>query len=172
MTVSSEEPPRVEALCCVLPLESTPVVLMVRMIGANVILQDHAEYSLGWTKHPGLASCGNPRGSENAPVGSDENPKGVGIGVAPKREPLGPVTCGCLSVSVVPHFERWSKLTVILPACCAPSCRHHHRCCASLQRKSQLPPQEQQQRQVAAPAPQLQLPSELSQITSFCANSL
>ena len=66
------------------------------MIGAKVILQDHAEYSFAWTKQPGLASCGNPSGREYAPVGSDENPWGVGIGVAPKSEPVGPVTCGCL----------------------------------------------------------------------------
>lgn len=94
-------PPWVEAICCMFPLESKSVLLMVMMIGAKVILQDHAENSLGWTRQPGLASCGNPSGSENTPVGKDENPLGMGMGVAPKREPPGPVTCGCLLMSVV-----------------------------------------------------------------------
>lgn len=84
-----------------LPSASGPVLLTVIMIGAKVVLQDHAENSLTWTKQPGLASCGNPSGSEKAPVGSVENPTGVEIGVAPNSEPLGPVTCGCLLVLVV-----------------------------------------------------------------------
>jgi hypothetical protein len=77
------------------------VLLMVMMTGAKVILQDQAENSFGLTRQPGLASCGNPSGRENAPVGSVENPLGVEMGVAPKRDPLGPVTCGCLYMSVL-----------------------------------------------------------------------
>lgn len=84
-----------------LPSESRPVLLMVMMMGAKVILQDHAANSLACTRQPGLASCGNPSGSENAPVGSVDNPIGVEMGVAPKSEPLGPVTCGCLSMSAL-----------------------------------------------------------------------
>jgi hypothetical protein len=91
----------VEAICCKFPSESIIVLLMVMMTGAKVILQDHAENSFGLTRQPGLASCGNPSGRENAPVGSVENPLGVEMGVAPKRDPLGPVTCGCLYMSVL-----------------------------------------------------------------------
>lgn len=67
--------------------------LMVSTRGANVILQDQAEYWLARAKHPGLLSCGIPNGRAKAPVGNGESPEGVGIGTASKSEPFGPVTC-------------------------------------------------------------------------------
>jgi hypothetical protein len=68
------------------------VVLTVTRSGAKVNLHDHAEYWLAWVRQPGLLSIAMPKGNENAPVGSGVNPDGVGMGVASKRDPCGPVT--------------------------------------------------------------------------------
>ena len=56
--------------------------------GAKVILHDHAEYWFACVRHPGLLSCGIPRGSAKAPVGSGNSPAGVEMGTASKSDPF------------------------------------------------------------------------------------
>lgn len=67
------------------------VSLTVSTRGANVILQDHAEYWLACVRQPGLLSCGMPSGKAKAPVGKGKRPEGVGMGTASKSDPFGPV---------------------------------------------------------------------------------
>lgn len=74
----------------------TTVSFIVKTSGAKVILHDQAEYWLACVKHPGLLSCGMPRGSAYEPVGKGMSPTGVEMGTASKSDPFWPMTWGCL----------------------------------------------------------------------------